>query len=290
MCGCVLWSGDPAFSCNARDPWTPCEQPGILRLLVAGVADRARPKSRNGAPAKKPSRSDTREAIERELSPTASMTDLGGHVGRSRRVAFAQAPLEDCKQAGKAIDSSVTLNDVALAIVAGGARRWLMHVNGPMDGIRVKVPVSLHHSGDDAANHDSCFFVDLPVAETDPTARVLAINRETTERKLDHDAETLYRLGTHPLIARHAMSPRVFTFNVSNVRGPEGDLYIRGARVRAMYSLAEIAQHHALRVSVVSAVGSLFFGFCADADAMKDLDVLADGIRASIDELLALRA
>jgi hypothetical protein len=81
------------------------------------------------------------------------------------------------------------------------------------------------------------------------------------------------------------MSPRVFTFNVSNVRGPAQPIYVLGARVRSVYSLAEIAQHHALRISVISADGSLFFGLCADADAVKDLHVLADGIRASIDDL-----
>ena len=79
-------------------------------------------------------------------------------------------------------------------------------------------------------------------------------------------------------------------FHISNVRGPAQPIYVLGARVRGMYSLAEIAQHHALRISVISAVGSLFFGLCADADAVTDLDVFADGLRASIDEVLALGA
>jgi diacylglycerol O-acyltransferase len=55
-----------------------------------------------------------------------------------------------------------------------------------------------------------------------------------------------------------------------------------------MYSLAEIAQHHALRVAVISAAGSVFLGLCADRDAVKELGVLARGIRQSTDELLAL--
>jgi diacylglycerol O-acyltransferase len=55
-----------------------------------------------------------------------------------------------------------------------------------------------------------------------------------------------------------------------------------------MYSLAEIAQHHALRVAVISSGGSLYFGLCADRDAVKDLDVLAEGLRSSVDELLSV--
>jgi hypothetical protein len=196
--------------------------------------------------------------------------------------------LEECKRAGKAIDAAVTLNDVVLALVAGGLRAWLQQGHGPMAGIRVKIPVSLHHEGegDAVANRDSYFFVDLPVAEPDPIKRVLAINRETSERKLDHDADVLYRLGAHPFVAHWAMSPHVFTFNVSNVRGPAHDIYVLGAHVREIYSLAEIAHQHALRVAVISVAGSLFFGLCADRDAVKGLRVLADGIRRSADELL----
>jgi hypothetical protein len=216
------------------------------------------------------------------------VTPLGDRIGRRRTVAFAEAPLGAMKEAGKAIDDGVTVNDVVLAIVAGGVGRWLAQVQGPMDGIRAKVPVSLHHIGDALANHDSYFFVDLPVAEPDVAKRVITINRETRERKLDHDAETLYWLGHHSIVSRWAMSPHVFTFNVSNVCGPAGEIYVLGARVSGMYSLAEIGRHHALRVSVISSGGSLFFGLCADADAVDDLDVLADGISAAIDALLAL--
>jgi hypothetical protein len=233
------------------------------------------------------------------LSPSAAVTPLAQRAGSGRTVAFAAASLERCRQAGKAIDEAITLNDVVLAIMAGGVRAWLDRGPGPVPaipgirgirGIRVKVPVSLHHDGegDKVSNRDSYFFVDLPVAENDPVKRVLAINRETTERKLHHDAETLYRLAQHPFLSQWAMNPRVFTFNVSNVRGPAGDVYVLGARVGELYSLAEIAQHHALRVSVISATGSLFFGLCADRESVKDLDVLADGLRGSTEELLSL--
>jgi diacylglycerol O-acyltransferase len=289
----VLWSDDPDPSPPSPAPWVPAGQPRPLRLLAAGLADGVNGRVARAARGRAPSGSNPSSRhgsgllLRRELGRSAAVTELGHRVGRGRRVALAETSLEACKRAGKAIDAAVTLNDVVLAIVAGGARRWLAHVHGPLDGIRVKVPVSLHRGDERLGNHDSYFFVELPVAEPDPAKRVVAINRETTERKLDHDAETLYRLGRHPIVARWAMSPHVFTFNVSNVRGPARDIYVLGARVRGMYSLAEIAQHHALRVSVISAAGSLFFGLCADADAVTDLHVLADGIRASVDELLA---
>jgi diacylglycerol O-acyltransferase / wax synthase len=288
----ILWSGNPDPPAPPPGSWQPDPGPGALALFVRGATDRARvstrilerPLPRFG------SWSTARGVLRRELSPGAARTPLAHSVGMARSVALASAPLEECKRAGKAIGETVTLNDVALGILAGGVGAWLQHEHGPTGAIRVKVPVSLHRSDEDAgiANRDSYFFVDLPVDEPDAAKRVLRISRETSERKLDRDAETLYRLGQHALVARWAMSPRVFTFNISNVRGPSTDVYVLGSRVRELYSLAEIAQRHALRVAVISASGSLFFGLCADPTAVKDLHVLADGLRRATAELLEL--
>jgi diacylglycerol O-acyltransferase len=51
----------------------------------------------------------------------------------------------------------------------------------------------LHQPGERGAvgNRDSFFLVDLPVAEPDPAARLLAVCRQTTERKRGHDADAL---------------------------------------------------------------------------------------------------
>ena len=52
-----------------------------------------------------------------------------------------------------------------------------------------------------------------------------------------------------------------------------------------MYSLAEIAPHHALRMSANSFGGRMSIGLCADADAIPDLPVLAAGLEQSLHEL-----
>ncbi|MBV9536402.1 MAG: DUF1298 domain-containing protein [Solirubrobacterales bacterium] len=288
--GAVLWSDSADAAPLPAPEWMACQGPSSVWLLVRGLADRARPRHHPHRPA--PSLRALRASaavIRRELRPEAAVTALAKRAGSARRVAFAAAPLADAKRAGKSVDAAITLNDVVLALVAGGMRAWLLHRHSPTDGIRAKVPVNLHRAdeADGVANRDSCFFVDLPVAEPDPVKRLQAINRETRERKLNHDAETLYRLGAHPFVARWEMNPRVFTFNISNVRGPAHDVYVLGSRVREMYSLAEIAPRHALRLAVVSAAGSLFFGLCADSDDVPDLHVFADGIERSAQELLA---
>jgi WS/DGAT/MGAT family acyltransferase len=308
----VLWSESLDPTTPPALPWLPRPVPSGMSLFVSGLANRARAHTHRGKPQARglgPHSQDegpqphngglfqglrslrgSAAIVGRELGRTAELTDFAKGPGPARAIAFATAPLAESKLAGKAIDRAITLNDVVLALVAGGVREWLCHRHGPTEGIRAKVPVSLHRADEGArvANRDSYFFVDLPIAEPDPVKRLRAINRETRERKLDHDAETLYRLGAHPFVAHWAMSPHVFTFNVSNVPGPQHDIYVLGSRVREMYSVAEIAPRHALRMAVVSAAGSLFFGLCADREVVHDLHLIADGIKRSADQLLAV--
>jgi diacylglycerol O-acyltransferase / wax synthase len=293
----LLWDPTPDRVDPTPNGWSPSPAPGALDLFARGLADQVRRRARGLSPfarrTPRPPRVPLhRPALSRELSRTAVRTPLARRVTERRAVTFASVPLGPARAAGKAIDSAITVNDVVLAVIAGGIRAWLGRGFGPAGGIRVKIPVSLHEpdEGPAVGNRDSYFFVDLPVAEADVAQRALTINRETARRKLDHDADMLYRLGTHPFVQRWSMSPRVFTFNISNVRGPAGDIYVLGARVRELYSLAEVAQHHALRIAVISMAGELFIGLCADPEAVREMDVLRDGIEQAAAELLALAA
>jgi diacylglycerol O-acyltransferase / wax synthase len=297
----VLWSDGLADPVQ-RSAWRPAGCPGAVSLLALGAAARVRalarmpasmdldPRGRGRGEQAGPSKRESRAALKRELARTAMPTPLDHVAGPRRVVAFASAPLAGCRRAGKAIGPGVTVNDVVLAVVAGGMRAWLERRHRPEEGVRVKVPVSLHgHREHDAAaaNRDSYFFVDLPVGEAGAAERVAAISRQTAARKRDHDADVLYAAGRRRSVARRAMSPRVFTMNVSNVPGPRDQVYVLGARVRELYSMAEIAEHHALRVAVISAAGTLYFGLCADRDAVDDVELIAAGIRASVRELTA---
>ena len=235
-------------------------------------------------------------ALRRELTRRGADTALDAAIGERRAVAFVDFELDVVKRVGHALPERATVNDVVLAAVAGGLRAWLDGLDAHPHVLRVKVPVSLHQPDDDDGNRDSFICIDLPIDEADPVARLRAIAAETRERKAGRDAETLdafFRDLTHmssslERFAEHwAMSPRVFTLNVSNVPGPRGPLSVLGAPVASMHSLAEIGHRHALRVAVVSAAGQIGFGFCADADAIGSPQPIADGVAA---ELRALSA
>jgi hypothetical protein len=58
------------------------------------------------------------------------------------------------------------------------------------------------------------------------------------------------------------------------------------APVRDLHSIAEISEHHALRVSVISFADQLCFGFCADADLVPDVQTMADQVAPEAQLLL----
>jgi diacylglycerol O-acyltransferase / wax synthase len=241
-------------------------------------------------------RSERLAAVRRNLAWEGRPSPLARPAGPRRVVAFSSFALDEVKTIAHSAPERATVNDVVLAAVAGGLHRWLIHIGAEAHDLRVKVPVSLHHQGEvDEANRDSLMVVHLPLEEPDPVARLLAIVAETRDRKAAHDADELdaffndlgrFSRSLERLAERWAMSPRVFALNVSNVPGPQGKLTVMGSPLHAVYSVAEIAERHLLRVAVVSAGGRLSFGLCADADAVERLDLVTDGIA---EELRALR-
>ncbi len=186
-----------------------------------------------------------------------------------------------------------TVNDGVLTIVTGALTHWLRTRHGHLGTIRVKVPVSLHHEGDATANHDSFFSLAVPLSETDPVVRLHAIHAATKARKTAEDARyrehLLRELAAVPSLERFAArlehSPRTFALNVSNVPGPRTPVSVLGAPVEHLHSIAEVAEHHALRVSATSLAGVLCFGLCADADLIDHLPLMAEGIEAEAQAL-----
>jgi diacylglycerol O-acyltransferase / wax synthase len=242
-------------------------------------------------------------AAAREAPQPWLRSPFDGHIDARREVAFTSAGLADLRRVAAATDGA-TVNDAVLAVVAGGLRRWLEAHHGRLGAVRVKVPVSLHGPplapGDDVrqpGNRDSFFCLDLPLGSADPLQRLAAIRHATRVRKQDHDAQHLDALlrdfaGT-PRLRRFAervlAHPRSFALNVSNVPGPRHPVQVLGVPVHAMYTLAEIREHHALRIAVVSLANTLNFGLVADPTLLADVDHLASDMQAEAATLTARR-
>jgi diacylglycerol O-acyltransferase / wax synthase len=232
--------------------------------------------------------------LHREYSRGACRSPFDGDVGTRREIAFAVVPLGALHDAARELDGA-TVNDAVLTIVVGAVGRWVSQRHGELGTIRLRVPVSLHHEGDEVANHDSFFSVLVPLNEPDPVVRLRITHAETRERKLDHDAQYHEQFirelsGLPPLerfVTRMERNPRRFALSVSNVPGPPQPVSVLGAPVAHLHSIAEIGERHALRVSATSLAGLLCFALCSDPDLVDELQIMAAGIEAEARELLS---
>jgi diacylglycerol O-acyltransferase len=249
-------------------------------------------------------RLETWRAAVRETPQHWLRSPFGGEIGAERSVGFATVEFGALRRAAKVIDGA-TVNDAVLTVVAGALRRWLEARHGHLGQVRIKVPVSLHRlrlsdedERADVGNRDSFFCVDVPLAPGDPAARLNAVARATRARKNGHDAEHLdammHRLGRTPHLQQFAQRvlthPRSFALNVSNVPGPRRPVHVLGVPARALYSLAEIREDHALRVAVVSMADTLNFGLTADPSLLGDIAELAGEIPPMADALIECAA
>jgi diacylglycerol O-acyltransferase len=307
----LLWDGDDGAEPGPAQAWTPQPTPARARMLASGVASRVRgaggalSAGARSVASPRRWRDAGREVaalpgtLRRELWPLGADTAFDRRIGGDREVAFTACSLEDLKRIEHSFGTGVTVNDVVLAVVAGAIRGWLGTHHEPADVMRVQVPVSMHHRDEDATalgNRDSFLFCDLPISEPDPRKRLQAINAETRSRKEHHDPDELYSFfhslshirPLYRLASSVASGPREFALSVSNVPGPRDPVRLLGASVTELYSLAEPADRHALRASVVSLTGQMGFGFCTDPGAVPGIAELASGLDASLGELSAL--
>jgi diacylglycerol O-acyltransferase len=239
--------------------------------------------------------------LRRELASSRERSPFEGIVSGLRAVAFTSIGFGGLKPSAKRLVPEATVNDLVLVLVAGGVRRWTESRGGAPGSLRVKIPVSLHHSAErpEAANRDSFFCVSLPVATADPVERLRRISRETALRKRARDAQIVDALlrdmaRLAPPVRRMLDSllarPEAFALNVSSLKGPTRRPSVLGAPVRAFYSVADIDPQHGLRVAVISMADELHFGLCAEPNIVGGLDPLVEGIVAEAASLTGTSA
>ena len=232
-------------------------------------------------------------ALHRELGHRGSSSPLDREITGSRELAFTVAPLSDLKEIGAALDDPATVNDVLLAMIAGGLRSGLPKGAGRL---RAQIPVSLHYRDEgsgDLGNRDSFLNVDLPLGEDDPMRRLAMIRAQTRVGKSSGDPQEMYdlfhALGRLPrlgaAVQRLAGSAREFSLAISNVPGPTMTPVVQGRRVEHFFSSSEPAMHHALRISAISCSGEMGIGLCTDPNALPGMAALAEAIDAAFVEL-----
>jgi len=219
-------------------------------------------------------------------------------IGPHRRFTWVRGDLAQFK----AIKNSLggTVNDVVLAVVAGGLGSYMRLHGHPTEDVvlRAMVPVSVRADIERGAlgNRVAAMWAPLPVGVGDPVARLHTISAAMREVKASGQAvgaEVLTALSgfAPPTImaqaARLQARQRLFNLVVTNVPGPQQPLYVLGRKLRALYPMVPLAENTALGIAIMSYNGQLNFGLTADFDALEDVDTLADELYSAIEELAA---
>ncbi|MEU6309534.1 wax ester/triacylglycerol synthase family O-acyltransferase [Streptomyces sp. NPDC047014] len=196
-----------------------------------------------------------------------------------------------------------TVNDVLIALVAGGLRRWLAGRGDPEPlgaGPRALIPVSRRRGpggAGDARNRLSGYLLRLPLAEPDPLLRLDRV-RVAMDRNKDAGpargagavallADRVHPLGHRlggPLVAQAARL--LFDILVTSVPLPGLTFSLGGSRVQEVYPLAPLARGQSLAVAVSTYKGTVHYGLVADTSAVPDLAELAGALRAELDSLV----
>jgi len=233
--------------------------------------------------------------------PDLPASVLNGPLGPRRCWGWIGADLEAVVRAAHA--AGCGLNDVYLAALAGGYRRYLLDRGEHLDGLllRAIVPVSRRIAGHplQQGNLASAMFVTLPVQLGEPAARLAALTSQTARQKSLGVAEAtaaVVRLADHipaPLFAYGARAyaragQRRVNVVASNIRGPAAPQYLAGRRLLELVPYVPTAQEIRTTTAMMTCAGRVTIGITGDADALPDIGRLVTAVGQELHDLAAI--
>ncbi len=191
-------------------------------------------------------------------------------------------------------------NDVALALITGGLRSWLIQRGEALPDLHALCPVSQRDSESSATrsghggNHVGAMLIALPLGEADPVRRLAIIRERTGRAKRRHDGDGVAwaldafdHLPWVPASAlRQLLTHQPFVnLVVTNIPGPRQPLWFSGARVESVVPVVPLAANTTLGIALFSYDGSLTIGLHADPERSPDLHVVTETILDEFEDL-----
>lgn len=210
--------------------------------------------------------------------------------------------LDDLKAIRKAAPGS-TINDVVLAICAGGLRRYLEHHDElPDESLVAWVPINARQGGgsdpDAPRNNVTSMTVPIRTDVENPAERLTLIQQVTQkskEAKSGVSARLMTDLSKHVpaatqvlasrLVLRAGMTSSMCNLFISNVPGPQVPLYMNGAKQVGAYGLAPLVNGMGLFIATPSYNGEITFNVISTREIMPDVDFFVECLEKSVNDL-----
>ncbi len=224
-----------------------------------------------------------------------------GRVTANRVIDGCMFDLADFKAVAKSVPDA-KVNDVALAVVSGAMRRYLLDKDDlPFESLVASCPINVR--SEDSTDHDnmvSMMNTRLCTDVEDTKQRLQAIvegSRRAKQLTEIVGADTLTKVPLHlpAFIARGLMAPlmsiatrfNVVSFNtmVSNVAGIQQPLYFCGAKMIALYGMGPVVDQAGLFHTVFSYDGKITVTYTACREMLPDPGFYTGCIEQAFDEL-----
>jgi len=311
----VVLDMSPEGSPAVADDWHPADEPSDAELVKDAIAETlASPNemarwARSTLRGPRKMAASARDLVEgakamgQRLRPNVPLS-IEGTIGPHRRWTWARTSLADVKEIRSALGG--TVNDVVLAAITKGFRDLLVSRGDQIDGavVRTLVPVSVRSSGDHTYNNQvSGMIAELPVGIVDPVERLQAIHGQMAALKDSHQAVAagvlvgmagfappmLLSMGLRTAVTvMRRMPQRSVNTVTTNVPGPQIPLYACGREMLDYVPFVPLSQGVRTGVAILSYNRQIAFGVTGDWDTVPDIEVLAAGIEAGMQELLAI--
>ena len=223
----------------------------------------------------------------------APRTPFNGTITPHRKFAYRSTSLDSVKAVKNALGA--TVNDVVMAVCAGGLRTYLDRKGElPERPLVAMVPVSIR-TGEETekwTNRVSGLICNLPTNIDDPIERVRAVHDSMVSSKQLFDAipaSSLTEFASFPPPAVFTRAMRMATrfqlgsrtappvnVTISNVPGPRQPLYSAGSRLLHYFPVSTIAEGQGLNITVQSYLDTLDFGLVSCRELVPDVWDLCD--------------
>jgi WS/DGAT/MGAT family acyltransferase len=220
-------------------------------------------------------------------------------LGVEKRLTWSEAmPLEDVKRVGRATSS--TVNDVALALIAGALRRYLGDAGRPLEAVRAVVPYNLRPLDEPMprrlGNRFGLVFVELPVDVSDRRARVAAVTERMATIKASSEGLVVYGgfslvSGRTPVQVAQAwleLFARKASAVITNIAGPREPLSLAGTPLTGFMLWVPTSGSIGVGLSIVSYAGRLTLGVAVDPNVVPDPEQLLTALQTEMAELARL--